>query len=193
MVLRIQFGRSPSAASMVKAPHSSSTAIWGLAPSLSSVAREWLTRCFTETGRISLIQPTPSQGFLQGEPRSTPQHRYLGFVFLPVLSQTINAVTNIGGLSIGGGNGTNIFNVQSTSAGAPVSIYPGGGVNNVNVGSTLTNNSTIANIASQVSVVVNAGGTTNLNINDQGGVGVPHRDRFIMSPTTAFRGAESLA
>jgi hypothetical protein len=71
------------------------------------------------------------------------------------------------GLTVNGGDAGNNFNVQSTAAGAPVTVNTGNGSNGVIVGSTNTTSGVVDNL--KAALTVNAGsGLTGLVVNDLG-------------------------
>jgi hypothetical protein len=79
------------------------------------------------------------------------------------LTATIN-YSNLAGLTVHGGSSGNSFSVQATAAGTPTTVIAGTGTDVINVGST-------ANVLDGLHgpLIVNGrGGTTSLNVNDQG-------------------------
>ena len=69
----------------------------------------------------------------------------------------------ISGLTLNGGSGNNVYNVESTAASTPVTVKTGDGTDTVNLGST---GNSLSNLLGLVTIK-GKGGATTLNINSQ--------------------------
>ena len=106
----------------------------------------------TGTSTLAINGPASSDTYVISGTQVTDAH-----------NQTVN-YANVSSVAIKAGNASNVFNVQGTTAGAPVTLNTGNGSNVVNLGHA----GTLAGFGSPLTI--NGPGPTTLTVNDQNDV-----------------------